>query len=231
MKCDYLTMELEVVRIPSGAFMTLSRTLQLISDQHPLPGDQARLIMLPEYRRNLTTGSTQDQESEGLSWREAAVLILLFADQGQTRFPLILRVDGPGVHAGQVSLPGGAREYGESLEACAIRETAEETGVQADTVQIIRELSPLQVPPSRFTVYPFVGMASQRPAFRPSPSEVAAIMTSSVDELLDPASRYQEMLNIRGKDWLVPCYRLAGHRVWGATAMILAELSALLDQG
>jgi 8-oxo-dGTP pyrophosphatase MutT (NUDIX family) len=206
--------------------MTLALTIQLISGQGPLPGDQARLVMVPEYRRN----TVPPQPEEAVTWREAAVLILLFEDQGQTRFPLILRVDGPGVHAGQVSLPGGAREPGESLEDCAIRETEEETGVPAGSMRIIRELSPLQVPPSRFTVHPFVGVVSQRPTFRPAPSEVVEIMTPSIQELLDPVSRTREMMRIRGKDWLVPCYRLAGHRVWGATAMILAELSAMLGQ-
>jgi 8-oxo-dGTP pyrophosphatase MutT (NUDIX family) len=182
--------------------------------------------MVPEYRRK----AVPPQPEDATSWREAAVLILLFEDQGQAHFPLILRVDGPGVHAGQVSLPGGAREPGESLEACALRETMEETGVETGCIQLIRELSPLQVPPSRFTVHPFVGVASQRPVFRPAPSEVVEIMTPSIHELLDPASRSKEMMNIRGKDWLIPCYRLAGHRVWGATAMILAELSAMLSQ-
>jgi 8-oxo-dGTP pyrophosphatase MutT (NUDIX family) len=182
--------------------------------------------MMPGYRRN----PPLDQPGEGASWREAAVLILLYEVEGQARFPLILRVDGPGVHAGQVSLPGGAREAGESLQACAIRETAEEIGVDTACMQIISGLSPLQVPPSRFTVQPFVGVLSQAPAFKLAPGEVSAIMAPSLDELLDPGCRTEEMLNIRGQDWLVPCYRLAGHRVWGATAMMLAELAALLDQ-
>lgn len=206
--------------------MTLARAVQLISGSNSLPGDQARAIMLPGYRRNAAPSQPEDTAT----WREAAVLILLFEDQGQARFPLILRVDGPGVHAGQVSLPGGAREPGEDLETCAIRETVEETGVDVGSIQLIRELSPLQVPPSRFTVQPFVGVLGRSPDFKPAPIEVAAIMAPSVDELLDPASRTEELLTISGKDWLVPCYRLAGHRVWGATAMMLAELSALLDQ-
>jgi 8-oxo-dGTP pyrophosphatase MutT (NUDIX family) len=206
--------------------MTLSHTIQLLTSKHPLPGDLARAIMLPEYRRN----AVPPQPEDATSWREAAVLILFYEEEGQTRFPLILRVNGPGVHAGQVSLPGGAREPGEGLQNCAIRETMEETGVEAGSIQIIRELSPLQVPPSRFTVQPFVGMIAQRPMFRPAPDEVVVIMIPSIDELLDPASRAEEMMTIRGKDWLVPCYRLAGHRVWGATAMILAELSAMLGQ-
>ncbi|MFH2114763.1 MAG: CoA pyrophosphatase [Spirochaetota bacterium] len=208
----------------TGASMTLARSVQLISGKRPLPGDEARAIMLPEYRRN----AALHPKSGGATWREAAVLILFYDDRDQARFPLILRVDGPGVHAGQVSLPGGAREPGESPQACAVREASEETGVEAGSIQIIRELSPLQVPPSRFTVQPFVGMINQHPSFKPAPDEVAAIMAPSIDELLDPGNRTEEMLTIRGKEWRVPCYRLAGHRVWGATAMILAELAALL---
>jgi 8-oxo-dGTP pyrophosphatase MutT (NUDIX family) len=206
--------------------MTLAQAVQFLTSPQALPGEQARTIMLPEYRRNAVPPLPED----AATWREAAVLVLLYEEQGQTRFPLILRVDGPGVHAGQVSLPGGAREPGESLQDCAIRETVEEIGVEATSIRIIRELSPLHVPPSRFTVHPFVGLLVQQPTFQPAPDEVAAIMAPSLEHLLDPATRTEEMLTIRGKDWKVPCYRLAGHRVWGATAMILAELSALLCQ-
>lgn len=211
--------------------MTLAQAVQLVSAAQPLPGDQARAAMVPEYRRNPAPVQVEAEAA----WREAAVLIVLYedlsyGDKGQIRFPLILRVDGPGVHAGQVSLPGGAREPGESLAACALRETAEETGVDPGDIRLIRELTPLRVPPSRFTVYPFVGHVDRRPVFRPAPAEVAALMSSSTDELLDPANRRSEMMTIRGKDWLVPYYHLAGQRVWGATAMILAELSALLNR-
>jgi 8-oxo-dGTP pyrophosphatase MutT (NUDIX family) len=210
--------------------MTLAQAVRILTSNCTLPGDKARDLMMPGYRRNLPLDQPLDPPSEGSSWREAAVLILLYEEKAQARFPLILRVDGPGVHAGQVSLPGGAREASESLQACAIRETAEEIGVDTVGIQIIRELSPLQVPPSRFAVQPFVGVLNQVPAFRLEPGEVSAIMVPSIDELLAPNSRKEEMLTIHGQDWLVPCYRLAAHRVWGATAMILAELSALLGQ-
>lgn len=161
-------------------------------------------------------------------WREAAVLLLLYETDGGVRFPLMLRPSGDGVHSGQVSLPGGSREAGESLQDCALRETAEELGVDISTVRVVRALSPLEVPPSRFTVHPFVGIVGRRPAFRPEPAEVAAVFEPALDDVLAAASHQEDQAEFRGSLWRVPYYRLADQRVWGATAMILAELEALL---
>ncbi len=161
-------------------------------------------------------------------WREAAVLVLLYEADGGVRFPLMLRPSGDGVHSGQVSLPGGSREAGESLESCALRETAEELGVDSSTVRVVRPLSPLEVPPSRFTVHPFVGIVSGWPAFKPEPAEVAAVFEPSLDDVLAAVSHQEDQAEFRGSLWRVPYYRLAGQRVWGATAMILAELEVLL---
>jgi hypothetical protein len=100
--------------------------------------------------------------------------------------------------------------------------------VEPADVRIVRALSPLHIAPSGFRVRPYVGVRESRPAFRPAPAEVTALLKTSLDELLDPRSRHEETRELHGADLVVPYYLLAAGKVWGATAMILAELAALL---
>ena len=202
--------------------MKLEHALAALTDGRPLPGEASRSSMIPGYRRN-ASGDIAPK-----AWREASVLILLYSCGNDTMFPLMQRPPGTGVHAGQVSLPGGSRENGESFEACALRENWEEIGVEPSSVRIARALTPLRVPPSGFLVRPFVGVIDSRPVFKPSPAEVAGLYETTLAELLDPESVCEELMTRDGKEWPVPYYRLSGQRVWGATAMILAELAAML---
>ena len=48
-------------------------------------------------------------------------------------------------------------------------------------------------------------------------------------EFLSAAARCEDEALYEGRAWRVPYYRLAGRRVWGATAMILSELEAMLS--
>lgn len=187
-----------------------------------LPGEAARDSMLPPYRRHAA------EEVAGGRWREASVLVLFYADADLVRFPLIVRTNDGGIHGGQVSLPGGSREVGEGPQECALRETREELGVDSGGVRLLGALSPLRVPPSRFVVRPFVGYTASPPCFNPSSAEVAALLLPALSDLLDPRCRGTDTVSHRGRSWTVPCYRLAGRVVWGATAMILAELEAVL---
>lgn len=161
--------------------------------------------------------------------RRAAALILLYPDQGVIRLPLTVRRDDLPQHAGQVSLPGGALDPGESPADAALREAQEEIGVDPASVEIVGALSPLWVVVSNFVLEPFVGLARERPQFAPEPREVAEIVEAPLSELRDPARLHWHRAPRMGVMIDYPYFDLSGHRVWGATAMVLGEFACLWD--
>ncbi len=161
----------------------------------------------------------------------AAVLVLLFPD-ASNRLSLVLqqRNKYPGVHSGQISLPGGRREDGESFLQTALRETHEEVGVPLHDIELLGKLTPIYIPPSDFEVHPFVGYVSYHPQWVPELTEVTAIIEMPLDSLLDDTLKKIKLLDVRGFSIKAPFYDVAGHEVWGATAIILAELEGRLRQ-
>ena len=158
--------------------------------------------------------------------RLGAVLILLYCADDDLHVVLTQRPEYDGVHAGQVSCPGGRHEPPESLGQTALRETYEEIGIPPADVELLGQLTSLYVMPSDFEVHPFVGRYTGvgRPSFIPDTREVAAILEVPLRLLLDPATRAEEEMEQRGGLRLpVPFFRVGEHRVWGATAMILSE--------
>lgn len=158
--------------------------------------------------------------------RLGGVLILLYCADDELHVVLTRRPDYDGVHAGQVSCPGGRHEPPESLGETALRETFEEIGIPPADVALLGELTSLYVMPSDFEVHPFVGRytGAGRPRFVPDTREVAAILEVPLRLLLDPATRAEEEMELRGGLRLdVPFFRIGEHKVWGATAMILSE--------
>ena len=157
--------------------------------------------------------------------RLGGVLVLLYCAGEALTLVLTRRPDYEGVHSGQVSFPGGRHEPPETLEATALRETAEEIGVPPAEVEVLGALTPLYILPSDFEVHPFVGRARNgRPVFVPDPREVAEIVETPFDLLLDPATRVGEVWELRGLSMRVPFFLVGEHKVWGATAMMLSEL-------
>lgn len=189
----------------------------------PLPGLSAQLTMAPRPRVT--------QPRPGHSPRRGGVLVLLYRRGGQWWFPLTLRTDTVMDHRGQVSLPGGAWEPDDAhLKQTALRETEEELGVPQSRLNVLGRLTPLYIPPSDFCIHPFVAVASARPAFRPDPREVAAVLEAPLSLLLDGAARGEEERLLHDVPVRVPFYRIGSHQVWGATAMVLAELAACLSR-
>lgn len=154
---------------------------------------------------------------------KAGVLVLLYERQGTTFLPLIRRTDTVVHHRSQIGFPGGQIEAGENAAQAALRETWEELGLGREKIDLIGELTPLYVPPSNFCIYPAVGRLAGVPAFRPDPAEVAAVIEVPLDEIADPATRREERWTIRGESLMVPFYAFGSLKIWGATAMILAE--------
>jgi 8-oxo-dGTP pyrophosphatase MutT (NUDIX family) len=166
-----------------------------------------------------------------LQARDAAGLILLFPIEERVHLLLTVRSSRLPSHAGQVSLPGGAVEAGESIEQAALREAWEETGVDPARVRLIGRLTPLHIPVSGFVLHPMAGVTDARPSYRLAPGEVERIVEPPLDALLDPACVKHRAGTWDGVSHDVPFFSLDGAVVWGATAMILAELIAVVGPG
>ena len=161
-----------------------------------------------------------------------AALLLVYPHDETVHIPLTVRGSGLRNHTGQVSLPGGRVDEGETFEAAALREATEEIGIDISTVEVIGRLTPLHIPVSGFLLHPIVGFTSMRPAFQRAEWEVARIIEAPVSLLSDPAVVKREIRTRvaagQSIDVDVPYFDIDGEKVWGATAMVLAEFCAIL---
>ena len=186
----------------------------------PLPGRSAHMVMSPSRRTYVTVESARR-----MGCREAGTLALLFPVDGAASTVLTLRSGELTEHAGQVSLPGGQMVVGERVIDCACREAAEELGLAADGLELVGGLTPLYVPPSGYCISPVVAAVPARPRFTPQPAEVAEVFEVELDRLVDGSLRSVETKAEGDEVREIPRYTVGTHIVWGATAMILAELA------
>lgn len=189
----------------------------------PLPGAQAQWKFAP-----LPSRKDWRPDDRPATARQAAALIVLYPGSEGPSFVLTERHHDLPHHPGQISLPGGGLDTGEDPEQGALREAHEEIGLRPRDVRIIGSLSTLWVVVSNFLVHPIVGVADVRPEFRAAPREVAALIEAPVRALVDDTN---VKLEERVRDGLLvryPYFDIAGHHIWGATAMILGELREAL---
>ena len=190
-----------------------------------LPGRSAHYKMAPkplDEARFLT--------SKAKDARKSGVLILFYPEQGNAAFPLIKRPNYPGVHSGQVALPGGKMEESDpDLVFTALREAQEEVGIDPAKVKIVGQLTELFIPASRFIVYPVIGLMEEKPNWIPDKKEVAKVLPTKVFDLTKSETCKETQIPIPMIGTLdTPFFDLHREIGWGATAMILGELVEVL---
>lgn len=191
-----------------------------------LPGQEAQLLLAPDFRKDAL-----QVEYDVTKAKKAGVMILFYPDHDdQTNLVLILRKSYKGVHSNQVALPGGKVEQQDAnLIETALRETEEEIGVKASSIEVIRPMTELYIPPSNYIVQPTLAKVNYLPSFVPQLSEVEKIISVKLEDLFLSSSIKPGMINTSyAKQKQVMSYQVNGYTVWGATAMMLSELQVLL---
>ena len=207
--------------------MEFESFLALISkiDTAKLGGLKSQFKMAPKEREIFSQFNIDKRQP-----KKAAVLALFYPNKrNQTCFLLTLRPNYKGIHAKQVSFPGGKHEkFDENLKSTALRETFEEVGVKSNDIEIKKQLSDTFIPPSNFLVSPFLGVLPYTPKFT-SNHEVEKIIEVKLLDLLNENFITSKTLTTSYSENIdVPCYKLNGYTVWGATAMMLSEIKDLL---
>ncbi len=182
-------------------------------------------IMAPQYAYGRHRGP-----APRYAYRAAVMAALLPDASHQWVIPLTLRPPQLLDHAGQVSLPGGRAEGAESAWGTSTREFEEELGVAPKYLKPIGTLPSLYVYASRHRVTPVIGVAEEAPRFAPNPAEVAELLLLPVGALLRPDFTTVETMLRGNSQYQAPGFWVKGHFVWGATAMILAELRSVILQ-
>lgn len=198
-----------------------------------LPGRSAQIEMAPPHR---IAGLKNERIPDNAV--DAAVLVLLTpVNAGASRLELmdwqvllIHRNRYPGVHSGQIAFPGGKCEQGDNgFCDTACREAFEEVGVTMSPPDTIGSLTSIYVPPSNFVMHPFVAVNAPAQTFRPDPREVADYKNIPI-KVFNPAEAVMVDFDYEhGSTRPAPAWNHEGYVIWGATAMILAELYHLVD--
>ena len=160
----------------------------------------------------------------------AGVLVPLFESTGAVKLLFTQRTLTVKDHRGQISFPGGVRDSQDpDLLATALRETAEEIGLDPRVPEVLGALKPVATI-TGYWIVPYVGVIPHPYDFHPNPREVKRLLVLPLEGFCDPKRWSSGPYTYRGRETRVCYWREKGTVVWGATARILLHLLALLGE-
>ena len=130
---------------------------------------------------------------------------------------------------GDICFPGGKIEESDpDKQSAALRECQEEIGVSPQHINIVSTLSDIYIPLSNFNITPYVGTIPKMPNFVLSPNEVDEVIPVSLQQILDDRNKTIRTIFRNNHEIKARGYQIGENFIWGATAMIIAELETLL---
>ena len=194
--------------------------------QQGLPGRDYQLKMAAILKRSIFDAPP--------TARKAAVLMLLFPKNCEWQLVLTERTGNDNdPHSRQISFPGGSVEASDvDLTATALRETHEEIGIDPSLIKVIGRMTDVYIPVSNFHVQPFLAWIKEAPQYRRQETEVKQVMETPLSVLQNEANwkikdiKINETYDLKN----VPYFEVFGKAVWGATAMMIAELLEIIKE-
>ena len=159
--------------------------------------------------------------------RAAAVMVVLFRRDGRWHIPLTERPLSLAHHAGQISLPGGAIEPGETAFDAGLRELQEELGFDGPHIRL-GQLADCYVFASDFLVTPWlIAAPAENVEWQPDDREVQQVVELPLERLFEDDALGSLWIERGPLTFHAPCIRVGDARVWGATSIILQEVASL----
>lgn len=193
-----------------------------------LPGEISHLPLMP-----LSRPLSSNAKARSTTYRESGVGIILHPKGDSVECILIERPPYDGAHGGQISFPGGKRDQSDiDLEFTARRECFEEVGLPIGYGEKVLALTEVFIPVSDFLVQPFIFFVKELPTLFPDNREVKSIISFDLFSLLDDTLLKRKTIKLQNGISIknIPYFDIQEHVVWGATAMILSEVKAILLQ-
>jgi len=176
----------------------------------------------------LLTGDHLDLDLEPVAPPMRAAVLIAVTDRAEPGVILTQRTETLSRHPGQVAFPGGRIDPGDAGPiAAALREAEEEIALPRDSVTVIGESDRYRTI-TGFEVTPVIGVVPPDLVLVPSAGEVSQVFEVPLGFVLDTANHVEATVEFQGHNRHYYEISWDGHRIWGATAAMIVNLSRRL---